>query len=194
MICIDGNQIPCICVTNRRLCQGDFYERIRLIAEEKKADAIVLREKDLTEEEYAEMAERVIKLCSDAGTECILHTFIRVAKQLQCRKIHLPLGDLETLGPKERDCFDKIGSSVHSVEQAKHAVSLGADYITAGHVFDTDCKKGIPGRGCGFIREITEAVSVPVYGIGGINKKNAARVYLTGVYGVCMMSEFFKHP
>lgn len=36
----------------------------------------------------------------------------------------------------------RIGTSIHSVEDAVFAESHGADYITAGHIFTTDCKKG----------------------------------------------------
>lgn len=38
----------------------------------------------------------------------------------------------------------RIGTSIHSVEDAVFAESHGADYITAGHIFTTDCKKGLP--------------------------------------------------
>lgn len=185
-------KIPCICVTNRRLCQGDFYERIKKIAVEGVADAILLREKDLPEEEYFSMAERVMKICGEFQKTCILHTFYAVAKELHCSHIHLPLPVLETLEEREKNIFEKIGSSVHSVEQAKHAMELGADYVTAGHVFATDCKKGIPGRGTGFIREVSEAVPIPVYGIGGIDRENAGSIKKAGAKGVCLMSGFMK--
>ena len=68
------------------------------------------------------------------------------------------------------------------------AQALGCTYITAGHVFETDCKKGLPGRGLEFLRNVCVAVDIPVYGIGGIDSDNIALVRNAGVSGVCLMS------
>lgn len=181
-----GLKIPCICVTNRRLCRGSFSEQLKRVAAGGTADAILLREKDLPEEEYYALAEKVMKICEDAGLPCILHTFHRVAAELGCRRIHLPIG---ILGEQE-PCFDWVGTSVHSVEQAKQVVSLGAGVLVAGHVFETDCKKGLPGRGTSFIHEISLVSELPVYGIGGIDVENAGDVVRAGASGVCIMSGF----
>lgn len=65
--------------------------------------------------------------------------------------------------------FNVIGTSVHSVEDAIKAEQLGATYMTAGHIFATDCKKGLPPRGLDFLKNVCDAVLIPVYAIGGIN-------------------------
>ena len=41
--------------------------------------------------------------------------------------------------------------------------------MTAGHIFATDCKKGLPPRGLDFLKNVCDAVLIPVYAIGGIN-------------------------
>lgn len=185
-----GERIPCLCVTNRKLCQGDFYERIQQIIRNREADAILLREKDLSRSEYKKLAEQVLWICQETDVTCILHTFWESALKLQCRNIHLPLDILETLPAREKIHFQRIGASVHSVEQARRAEKSGADYVIAGHVFETDCKRGLPGRGLEFIREVTESVHIPVYGIGGICQENAEAVVRAGAAGVCVMSGF----
>ena len=68
----------------------------------------------------------------------------------------------------KKEKFTKIGISIHSVEEAKEAEQLGASYLTAGHIYATDCKRGLPPRGLGFLKEVCREVSIPVYGIGGI--------------------------
>lgn len=188
----DGRHIPSICVTNRLICDGDFYERMEEIAFGNKADAILLREKDLTEEEYADVAKRVMIICQCAGIPCVIHTHWKLAHSMGCRRIHMPLGCLEEMTDSQKKKFEQIGSSVHSVEQAKRAVELGANVLIAGHVFETDCKKGLPGRGTEFVRTITQAVDVPVYGIGGICRNNAQEVVLAGAVGVCGMSSYMN--
>ena len=85
-----------------------------------------------------------------------------------------------------------LGASVHSVQEALEARELGATYVTAGHVFCTDCKKGVPARGLSFLREVCHAVDIPVYGIGGINEENYSEVLDQGAAGYCLMSEAMK--
>ena len=84
--------------------------------------------------------------------------------------------------------IQRIGTSIHSVEDAIFAESHGADYITAGHIFTTDCKKGLPGRGMEWLKTVCDAVSIPVYAIGGISDANAGELSDCEISGYCMMS------
>ena len=87
-----------------------------------------------------------------------------------------------------------LGVSIHAPEEAVRAQKLGADYVTAGHVFATDCKKGLPGRGLPWLEGVVKAVSIPVYAIGGIGPDNLAAVARTGAAGACLMSAFMACP
>lgn len=183
--------IPCICVTNRTLCRDDFLTRIDHIAKKGVADAILLREKDLTEREYLELAEKVLSICKSYNRRCILHTYYKAAKELGCKEIHLPLPLLQKMREEgEKEWFTTVGTSVHSLKQANLAMHLQADYMTAGHIFETDCKKGLPGRGLSFLSKVVCESEVPVYGIGGISADNAGQIMETGAAGVCIMSGF----
>lgn len=176
-----------ICVTNRRLCREDFLSRIERIAACRPL-GIILREKDLSEDEYEELAVRATEICSRYGVECILHSFVNVALHLQADAVHLPLCILRKMTEDEKKHFSIIGASCHSVDEAKEAEALGCTYITAGHVFETDCKKGVPARGLSFLRDVCKAVSIPVYAIGGIDSENIASVRSAGAFGACLMS------
>lgn len=183
--------IPCICVTNRTLCRDDFLTRIDHIAKKGVADAILLREKDLTEREYLELAEKVLSICKSHNRRCILHTYYKAAKELGCKEIHLPLPLLQKMREEgAKEWFTTVGTSVHSLKQANLAMHLQADYMTAGHIFETDCKKGLPGRGLSFLSKVVCKSEVPVYGIGGISADNAGQIMETGAAGVCIMSGF----
>lgn len=183
--------IPCICVTNRTLCRDDFLTRIDHIAKKGVADAILLREKDLTEREYLELAEKVLSICKAHNRRCILHTYYKAAKELGCKEIYLPLPLLQKMREEgEKQWFTTVGTSVHSLKQANLAMHLQADYMTAGHIFETDCKKGLPGRGLSFLSKVVCKSEVPVYGIGGISADNAGQIMETGAAGVCIMSGF----
>lgn len=174
-------------MTNRKLVRGDFLERLKEIARQRPA-GIILREKDLTPEEYRKLAREVQSICEKAGMPCILHSFTGVAEELEADALHLPLPLLRKLPGEDRGRFRQLGASCHSVADAREAQSLGCTYITAGHIFDTDCKRGLPGRGLDFLREICGAVTIPVYAIGGIEPKRMAEIFAAGAAGACVMS------
>ncbi|NLI92721.1 MAG: thiamine phosphate synthase [Peptococcaceae bacterium] len=176
-----------ICVTNRKLCKDDFINRINEIAKGK-PHAILLREKDLDISQYENLAKKVNEICVKNQVLLILNQNIQTAAKLELPLIHLSMPDLRKY-KKEIKMFSGIGASVHSVHEAKEAHELGATYLIAGHVFSTECKKGVPPRGLTFIQEVSKAVTVPVFGIGGITKHNFRDVLDSGARGVCTMSE-----
>lgn len=180
-----------ICITNRKLCSNNFLDQIEMIASAH-PKAIVLREKDLSEKEYEQLARQVMQICQKHGTQCILHSFSNVATTLGATAVHMPLPLLQKMTPQEKSYFQIIGASCHSLEEAKEAQNLGCTYITAGHIFLTDCKKGLPGRGLPFLEEICKTVRIPVYAIGGISSQNMESVRKTGAAGACIMSGFMR--
>ena len=180
-----------ICITNRHLCEDDFLLRIEKIAKSG-VKAIILREKDMQENEYEALAGAVMDICKENNTLCILHSFVNAALKLNANAMHLPMTALRALSEDERSRFDILGASCHSVEESVEAESLGCTYITASHVFATDCKKGLEPRGLGFIADVTKAVDIPVYGLGGINEENAESVINAGAAGICIMSGFMR--
>ena len=174
-------------MTNRKLVRGDFLERLKEIARQRPA-GILLREKDLTPEEYRKLAREVQSICKKAGVPCILHSFTGVAEELEADALHLPLPLLRKLPGEDRGRFRQLGASCHSISEAREAMEMGCTYITAGHIFETDCKRGLPGRGLEFLREVCRAVTIPVYAIGGIEPKRMAEIFAAGAAGACVMS------
>ena len=172
-----------ICVTDRKLCRDDFLSRLEEIAKSR-VKGVILREKDLTEEEYTALAKEAQKAC---GEKLIIHTHENVAKLLGIKKIHMPMTALENMRI-DRAYFDEVGASCHSVKEAEKAQRMGCTYITAGHIFATDCKRGLPPRGTGFLKEVCGAVHIPVYAIGGISIDNIQLVKEAGAVGACVMS------
>lgn len=180
----------CIVITNRHLVTGPYMEQLEKVCR-KQPKAMILREKDLEELEYDVLARKVCELGKRYDVDVILHHFLSVAITQKVKRIHMNMGELR-LNKNALGNFEQIGVSVHSVEEAKEAEQLGATYILAGHVFDTDCKKGVPGRGMEYLRQVVKAVSIPVYGIGGMEVVKIPYVLETGASGVGMMSHFMK--
>jgi len=183
-----------IAVTNRHLVlendtDGAYLKQLTYVAS-LHPKAMVLREKDLTEEKYEELAKVVIKLCEKAETTLILHRFPEVVHHLGYDKLHLPLEMLKTIGRPEG--LTLLGTSIHSVEDAKEAGRLGADYVFAGNIYETECKAGLAGRGLAFLKEVCDNTCLPVYAIGGMTPDRLPGVLEAGAKGACMMSGFMK--
>ena len=100
--------------------------------------------------------------------------------------LHLPASSLEGIPPFGR--FERIGISVHSFDEAVEADTIGADYVTFGHVFPTQSHPDEPGRGLDALAEIVERLAIPVLAIGGITLANVGEVLATGCAGVVVMS------
>ena len=178
-----------LCVTARKLCPSgipSFLEQVERIAQAGPL-GIILREKDLTEEAYFKLLLQCRDICRLYQVPLFAHTFVDAAKKAGILRIHLSLPVFIKLGRRPQG-FHTVGTSIHSLDEAKKAVDLGADYLTAGHIFETDCKAGLPGRGLAFLEEICHFSPVPVYAIGGITPKNMPDILKAGAAGGCMMS------
>ncbi|CUH94189.1 hypothetical protein P22_0255 [Propionispora sp. 2/2-37] len=175
-----------ICVTDRKLCQEDFLHRIQKVAQAKPY-AVMLREKDLDLPAYERLACQVKKVCDRYGVILILHRYSAVAIKMQHQHLHLSMPDLRVY--RREASVIQLGASVHSVEEAREAEALGAAYVVAGHIYTTDCKRGIPPRGLFFLEEVCQAVDLPVLAIGGIGRNNIRQVLATGAQGCCVRSE-----
>ena len=176
-----------ICVTNRHICNNDYINQINKIASSD-IDSVILREKDMNDEEYRNICIKLNKICAKNGKELIINSNVRVANECRISKVHLPMHILRTLGHDEWKNFTTLGASCHSVEEAVEAEKSGCTYIVAGHIFATDCKRDLKPRGIEFLKSVCQSVTVPVYAIGGISRENIKSVMNAGAGGVCFMS------
>lgn len=179
-----------IAVTDRTLCRGDFGTQLKKVTALHPC-ALILRERNLDDPEYQELAGRVQEMCRLRGVPFYVHARVDVARKIGCRNIHLPLPLLRSLGGRPKG-FDSVSVSCHSAEDMREAVAAGADRIILGTIFQTECKIGLRGRGLSFVKEICEACPVPVYAIGGIKETNLGDVMAAGAAGGCMMSGYMR--
>lgn len=176
-----------IVITNRKLCKEDFLKRIEKIAKGR-PEGIILREKDLSEDAFEALAISCLEICQKYNVAFGINQRVDIAEKLQIPWIHLSVSDFANLSQDKKMRFKKIGVSIHSVEEAKEMEQLGANYLIAGHIYPTDCKKGVPARGLSFLQNVCEEVSNPVFAIGGICKERVSEVLAHGAAGVCVMS------
>lgn len=167
-----------------------LYIQLERLAK-KHPKAIIVREKDLTPKEYALLLGLCQTLCRSFDIPLIAHSFVDAARQLDITKLHLSVGALLKLGGRP-DHLSLLGVSVHSLDDAQKAVDLGADYLIAGHIFETECKAGLPGRGLHFLERLCRQSPIPIYAIGGITLERLPLIKKAGAAGGCMMSALMQ--
>lgn len=182
-----------ICVTCRSLAGAsgdDFWGQMKKICSgENLPDRVILREKDLDRGEYFSLAKRVKEVCGNVPLS--IHSHLDMGEISRDIHVSFPVfmsGEFQNI----KGDFGVIGVSVHSVPEAAVAAENGAGYLIAGHIFETDCKKNLPPRGIGFLREICGSVHIPVYAIGGITPHNSGLCAGAGAAGVCVMSSLMR--
>ena len=159
------------------------------------ATFLQIREKDLDEAAFAQQAAALCKLCRDRGVIYVVNDSIEVAIGAGADGVHLGQSDLKGRNVRALIGPDRIlGISAGTVEQALAAQAAGADYIGVGAMFPTGTKKDAKARGLDTLRDICQAVSIPVVAIGGINENNLMQLAGTGVDGVAVVSAIFAAP
>ena len=184
-----------IVITNRHLVQGDSLKQLEKVTK-LHPHALILREKDLTDDAYESLAKKVFDLCKREDITFFLHTKIEIARKIGCQNIHLSIPVLKGLSETEKKAlaedFCEISISCHSMEDVEIAMAGGATQIILGTIFETECKKGVLGKGVEFVREICQKCPLPVYAIGGMNLQRLPLVIDAGAAGCCMMSGFMQ--
>lgn len=184
-----------IVITNRHLVHGDFLKQLEKVTK-LHPHALILREKDLTDDAYESLAKKVFDLCKREDITFFLHTKIEIARKIGCQNIHLSIPVLKGLSETEKktltEDFCEISISCHSMEDVEIAMAGGATQIILGTIFETECKKGVLGKGVEFVREICQKCPLPVYAIGGMNMQRLPLVIDAGAAGCCMMSGFMQ--
>ena len=203
------NKIKLNIITNRKLCENENLEKQiekifsaykrKIILEDFEVVALTLREKDLYKNEYLKLVEKIYPICQKYRIDLILHQNydLNLDEKYKIEEIHLSYDNFKSLNKNIREelikKYKRIGVSIHSLDEAKEIESLGATYVVAGHIFKTDCKKGLEPRGLNFIKELSSILTIPIFTIGGINKENSHLAINSGAFGVCMMSSLMKY-
>lgn len=136
------------------------------------------------------LAIKCKEICDKYSVAFSVNSNIEVARKVNA-DIHLPYKLFVENNENIKD-FSTIGVSVHSISEAETAEMFGASYLIAGHIFATDCKKGLKPRGLEYLSDISKAVKIPVLGIGGISLERLSSVLQTGAAGACVMSHFMN--
>lgn len=154
---------------------------------------VQLREKELEETAFLQEARDICALCRRYGVPFIVNDNVDVAVACKADGIHVGQEDAAVSEVRRRAGEDMIlGVSVHTVYEARQAVRDGADYLGLGAVFPTSTKTDADPMPDELLRDICNAVDVPIVAIGGINRNNLLKLSGSGVDGVALVSAIFS--
>jgi len=153
------------------------------------AKTIQLRDKLRSKKELLFIAQQLRKLCTEHNVLFIMNDYLDLALAADADGVHLGQNDLPLPVARKLLPMDKIlGSSVTTLDQAIAAESEGADYIAVGSIYPTPSKETAKVIGLEILRQIRQAVTLPLVAIGGITKDNAAEVMAAGADSVAVIS------
>ena len=180
-------------VTQQSISEGRSTVDIVRAAIDGGVDVVQLREKGTEAGFRYDLGLELRELTAEAGVDLIVNDRVDIAQAIDADGVHVGQSDLpvavarELLGP---DAI--VGCSTSTVEEALEAEAAGADYLGIGAVYGTSSKDVAAeedGVGPERIDTITNAVSIPAVGIGGITADNAGPVVESGASGVAVVSE-----
>ncbi|HET9722926.1 MAG TPA: thiamine phosphate synthase [Actinomycetota bacterium] len=184
---LDPRALGVYVVTSSGLVPGRGHRDVAVAAIAGGATAVQLRAKELADEELTPLAEELAARCRAAGVLFVVNDRVDVAIRSGADAVHLGQAD-ELARVRGRIGPDLIlGISVDDADQAARAEAADADYVGAT-VWATPTKSDARPRELEGVKEIADATSLPVVGIGGIGAANAAQVLAAGAAGVAVVS------
>lgn len=170
-------------ITNRNLCDREnYFKRIKeacLCGVEN----IIIREKDLLDEEVEIIYEKISKSLPKnirKKTSILINSKINVYEKTDCDGIHLPYWLFKEKLEEGYKFDDKkqIGLSLHSTEEVAEMEEIRKNkgikisYITLSHIYETKCKDGLKPKGLDILKNSGNLTKVKRVALGGINSKN----------------------
>lgn len=179
-------------VTDSMWLNGRTLPEVVKEALEGGATFMQIREKELPYEDFLALAKEVKKVTDAYHVPYVVNDEVEIAKAIDADGVHIGQSDKALTEARRILGPDKIiGVSTQTVEQAVEAEKNGADYLGVGSIFTTSTKLDADAVSMDTLREICEAVSIPVVAIGGISRDNILDLKGTKVDGVAVVSAIF---
>jgi thiamine-phosphate pyrophosphorylase len=175
---------------------GRGHEEIARAALAGGCGAVQMRDKQLSDIDFEETAERIKRLCRRSKALFFVNDRVDIAAAVESDGVHLGVQDLDVeTARRVMPPGSLIGFSPESMEQARQAVAAGADYLGVGPVFAT-ATKGDAGAPIGLdgLVAYAKARIAPVIAVGGIDVDNAASALEAGASGVAVVSVVSRAP
>lgn len=153
-------------------------------------DVVQLREKELPDRRFLELAKWIRQWTAEAGALFIVNDRPDLACLADADGVHVGQGDLTAHEVRQIIGGQKlVGVSTHAMEQAEQAVLDGADYVGVGPVFTSRTKSFEQFAGLEYVGQVARGIALPAFAIGGIGLDNVEQVLAAGARRIAVSSE-----
>ena len=154
------------------------------------APVVQVRAKDGTDRDLFDLAERVARLCDEAGALCLVDDRVDVALAVGAGGTHLGARDLPLAAARRIAGPDHVlGGTARDAALARELVASGASYLGVGPTTATSTKDGLPSPlGVAAVGAVAAAVDVPVIAIGGVTAAHVPELLAAGVHGIAVVT------
>ena len=154
---------------------------------------IQLREKNLTTNQYYQLAKQVKEITDAYQVPLIIDDRLDVCLAVDAAGLHIGDDELpvsvarKVLGPEKI-----LGVTAKTVKRALEAETWGADYLGTGAIFPTTTKENAPITLISTLKTICQTVAIPVVAIGGLTSENIDQLIGTGIAGVAVVRDLMQ--
>ena len=154
---------------------------------------VQLREKNLTTNQYYQLAKEVKKVTDAYQVPLIIDDRLDVCLAVDAAGLHIGDDELpvsvarQVLGPEKI-----LGVTAKTVKRALEAEEGGADYLGTGAIFPTTTKENAPITLISTLKTICQRVAIPVVAIGGLTSENIDQLIGTGIAGVAVVRDLMQ--
>ena len=154
---------------------------------------IQLREKNLTTNQYYQLAKQVKEITDAYQVPLIIDDRLDVCLAVDATGLHIGDDELpvsvarKVLGPEKI-----LGVTAKTVKRALEAETAGADYLGTGAIFPTTTKENAPITLISTLKTICQTVAIPVVAIGGLTSENIDQLIGTGIAGVAVVRDLMQ--
>ena len=157
------------------------------------ATLLQLREKEKSTREYIELARKVHNIARKYNVPLIIDDRVDVALAINAEGVHVGQSDMPVSIARKLMGENKIiGATAKTVPQAKEAFKQGADYLGVGAIYPTTTKVKTVLTSTDTLKDICNAVPIPVNAIGGLNRDNIDVLKEIPITGICVVSAIMK--
>ena len=154
---------------------------------------VQLREKNLTTNQYYQLAKQVKEITDAYQVPLIIDDRLDVCLAVDAAGLHIGDDELpvsvarQVLGPEKI-----LGVTAKTVKRALEAEEGGADYLGTGAIFPTTTKENAPITLISTLKTICQRVAIPVVAIGGLTSENIDQLAATGIAGVAVVRDLMQ--
>ena len=154
---------------------------------------IQLREKNLTTNQYYQLAKQVKEITDAYQVPLIIDDRLDICLAVDAAGLHIGDDELpvsvarKVLGPEKI-----LGVTAKTVKRALEAETSGADYLGTGAIFPTTTKENAPITLISTLKTICQTVAIPVVAIGGLTSENIDQLIGTGIAGVAVVRDLMQ--